>query len=273
MPEKTAMERYYNHKNGRIYYSDRGQGLPVVLIHGYLENSEVWAGFADRLARKYRVIAVDLPGHGRSDVFGDIHGMDFMAGLIKELLGEADTGPVFMTGHSMGGYVTLAFADLFPDLLKGYCLFHSHPFADSPEIFEKREMDIGMVLSGNKDRIFPDSISRLFAKCNLEKYAGETERLKKIAAAIPERGIIAALRGMMERPSRVEVMEDNNIPCLWLLGGMDNHIDSAEATAKAQLSNKIKIAILKNSGHIGFIEEPERSFTLLDSFISSIQGE
>jgi pimeloyl-ACP methyl ester carboxylesterase len=68
-------------------------------------------------------------------------------------------------------------------------------------------------------------------------------------------------------------MEDNNIPCLWLLGGMDNHIDSAEATAKVQLSNKIKIAILKNSGHIGFIEEPERSFTLLDSFISSIQGE
>ena len=254
-----------------MYYSDRGQGLPVVLIHGYLENSEVWTGFADRLALKYRVIAVDLPGHGRSDVFGDIHGMDFMAGLIKELLREADTGPVFMTGHSMGGYVTLAFADLFPDLLKGYCLFHSHPFADSPEVYEKRKMEIRLVMSGNKDRMFPDSISRLFANSNLEKYAGERERLKKIAAAISERGIIAALRGMMERPSRVEVMEDISIPCLWLLGGMDNHIDSAEATAKVHLSDRIRIAILENSGHMGFIEEPELSFTLLDSFISSIR--
>ena len=127
------MGNFFHHDSGRIFYTDNGKGLPVVLIHGYLETSAIWEEFADGLADRFRVIAVDLPGHGKSDIFGEVHSMDLMADAVHELLIGLETGPVFMIGHSMGGYATMAFIEKYPDMLRAYCLFHSHPFPDSPE--------------------------------------------------------------------------------------------------------------------------------------------
>ena len=119
------MENFFTADNGRIYYKDQGKGEIIVLLHGYLETSEIWDSFAGKLAGKYRVVSIDLPGHGKSDVFGEIHSMEFMASVIKELMAGSGDGNFFLAGHSLGGYVTMAFVDLFPQLLKGYCLFHS----------------------------------------------------------------------------------------------------------------------------------------------------
>ena len=263
------MGKYFHHSSGKLFYTDHGSGIPVIFVHGYLETSAVWSGFAEDLADRFRVITTDLPGHGKSDILGAVHSMDLMAGVLYDLIVSLHTGTVFMVGHSMGGYVTMAFVDKFPDMLTGYCLFHSHPFADTPEAIAKREMEIKLVRAGNKDKMFPESISKLFARNNLEKFAGAVARSEEIAADIPADGIVAVLKGMMERPSRVKIMEEGKVPCLWILGTHDSHINCDKIQERVKLPSNARVEILKNSGHMGFIEEKEISLDVLTKFIKN----
>ena len=265
--KQNAMKKYFNYGEGRIHYSDLGSGTVIVLIHGYLETSEVWSSFARKLAGKFRVISVDLPGHGRSDIFGGIHTMEFMATAIRDLCENLGLKKIFLAGHSMGGYVTLAFADIFPEMLSGYCLFHSHPFADSPEVIKKRKFEIRLVKAGKKEMFFTDSLSKMWGTPNLEKFRDALKRSKKISSSIPGEAIISVLNGMMERPSRLSTMERGRVPCLWILGAMDNYINCGQIQTKIRLPGNAEVCILKNSGHMGFIEEEEVSLEVLKVFV------
>lgn len=256
----------------KIWYEDSGEGFPVVLIHGYLESSGVWNGFAERLSREFRIIAPDLPGHGRSDVYSETHTMELMSGIVRDLLDRLGIKKAFVAGHSMGGYVTLALLDLHPGYLSGYCLFHSHPFADPPETVEKRKQDISLVLSGKKDKMVPDTIERMFAPASLDKLKPDVKKSKSIAAGVPGNGIIAVLNGMIKRPSRLKLMENGIKSCLWILGSYDNFIPCEAIQKRVHLPSNAKVVVLKKSGHMGFIEEQEHSSEILASFIKNLDA-
>ncbi len=261
----------YSTIHGRkIWFNDTGKGFPVVLIHGYLLSSEVWDNFIRRLSSVNRIIAIDLPGHGHSEVYSDTHSMELMADILRELLDILKIKKVVVAGHSLGGYVTLAFLHLYPHYLSGYCLFHSHPLADTPDVIEKRKNDISMVLEGKKDLMYPDNIEKMFASINLEKFEDQVTRCKKIASMIPGNGIISLLNGMMKRPSRVEVMEEGRVPGLWILGMMDNYVKYGVIQEKVRLPENARIVALKNSGHLGFIEEEEYSAEILGDFVRNV---
>lgn len=262
------MNNFFQYKNGRIHYTDCGRGRVMVLIHGYLETSEVWKNFAGNLAGKYRIITIDLPGHGRSDIYGETQTMEFMAGVIKELLTDLNIEKVFMTGHSLGGYITLAFLELYPEMLSGYCLFHSHPLADTREALEKREREIALIKAGKKDLMYPENIAKMYAALNLNKFPEALKRSKEIASSISGEGIIAVLRSMMIRPSRLAVMEEGKVPCLWILGEMDNYINCELVKSKVKLPENAELIVLENSGHLGFIEEEKRSLDVLAEFVN-----
>ena len=260
----------HQYKNHQIFFTDSGSGPALVLLHGYLESSEVWNGFAEKLATDFRVIAIDLPGHGQSDIFGEVHTMEFIVGAVKDLLENLTTGKIFLVGHSLGGYVAMAFLELFPEMLSGYCLFHSHPFADSAAALEKRKREIEIVKMGKKHLIYPDNIKRMFADVNLDKFAEELQRSKDIASRIPGEGIIAVLNGMMQRPSRVTVMEEGKVPCLWILGEMDNYIPYDTITGGINLPDNAEVAILRKSGHMGFIEEESLAAKMVKDFAEKL---
>ncbi|MCX6326488.1 MAG: alpha/beta hydrolase [Bacteroidia bacterium] len=261
---------FFLFRGGRIHYSDSGKGTAIVLLHGYLESSGVWNGFEGKLASKFRIISMDLPGHGLSDVYGEVHTMEFMATAVKELLDTLGVNKAFLIGHSLGGYVTLAFLELFPDYLSGYCLFHSQPFADQPAALEKRRREIKIVKMGKKNLMYPDNVIMMFASSNLEKFSEVLQRSKDIASRIPGDGIIAVLNGMMVRPSRLSVMEEGRVPCLWILGSMDNYIPCDFIQSKVNLPSNARVVILKNSGHIGFIEEECLSVKVMSDFVSRL---
>jgi pimeloyl-ACP methyl ester carboxylesterase len=261
---------FFLYRGRRIHYTDSGDGAVIVLLHGYLESSEVWNGFSGKLALSFRVISVDLPGCGLSDVFGEVHSMEFMAMAIKELFDHLGIIKVFLTGHSLGGYVALAFLELFPDLLSGYCLFHSQPFADTPAAIEKRKREIEIVKMGKKNLMYPDNVMKMFASSNLEKFSDALQRSKNIASRIPGEGIIAVLNGMMIRPSRLTFMEEGKVPCLWILGSMDNYIPYDLIQKQVNLPDNAKIVILANSGHMGFVEEEELSVKIVRDFVNII---
>lgn len=261
---------FFPYNGGRIHYSDSGEGEVIVLLHGYLETSEVWNGFADNMLQRFRVILIDLPGSGLSDVFGEIHSMEFMAEAIKELIDYLGLKKVFMTGHSLGGYVTLAFLELFPERLSGYCLFHSQPFPDSQAALDKREREIEIVKTGKKNLIYPENVTRMFATSNLEKFSDALKISKAIASKITGEGIIAVLNGMMIRPSRLSYMEEGKVPCLWILGLMDNYIPCELIQKQVRLPSNARIVILKKSGHMGFIEEEENSLKAITEFVKDV---
>jgi len=263
---------YFQFKGGRIHYSEKGNGTVIMLLHGYLESSEVWNGFENKLALKFRVLSVDLPGHGLSDIYGKTHTMEFMATAVKELLVHLGIKKVFLTGHSLGGYVILAFLELFPDYLFGYSLFHSHPFPDSPEAIEKRKREIAIVKAGKKDLIYPDNVLRMFANSNIKKFSEPLMRLKDIASRIPGEGIIAVLNGMMIRPKRLLLMEEGKIPCLWILGSMDNYIPCEHIQAEVRLPENAEIVVLHKSGHMGFIEEEDISVKVISDFVTKLNS-
>jgi pimeloyl-ACP methyl ester carboxylesterase len=264
------MKYYILFNGGKIYYSDSGQGETIVLLHGYLESSEIWEGFAKKLAKKFRVISIDLPGHGLSKVYGDCHTMEFLASSVKGLLDCLQIKKVFLIGHSLGGYITMAFVELYPEVLRGYCLFHSHPFADSSETLEKREKEIKIVRSGKKYLLYPENISKMYGNENLEKFREAVQRSKDIAATIRDEGIIAVLKGMMARPSRVTAMEKGKVPCLWIFGRLDNYISGENARSKVKLPENVRVVTLENSGHMGFVEQEELSLRIITEFVSGL---
>jgi pimeloyl-ACP methyl ester carboxylesterase len=264
------MSNFFKYNGKKLCYDITGKGDTIVLVHGYLESSEIWSKFAGRLSKQFNVILIDLPGHGLSDIDAQSNSMESMALLIKKLIDELGIDKIFLTGHSLGGYIALAFLELFPERLSGYCLFHSQPFADSPETIEKRQREIKIVEAGKKDIMYPENIVRMFGEQNLEKFSEALERSRVIASKISAEGIISVLKGMIARPQRVGLMEEGWVPCLWILGSGDRYIPCEEIQKKVCLPLNAKVVVLEHSGHMGFIEEEDRAVEIITRFVNKL---
>ncbi len=257
-------------EEARIQYRDRGQGSAVVLLHGYLESGKIWEGFYEELAGHYRVIVPDLPGHGGSSMGGSVYTMDRLAGVLADFLHELGIAKAVVVGHSLGGYIALALADLFPSLLRAYVLFHSSPFADSEDKKLQRERECELIKIGRLGQILAINIPRAFADDNLEHLSNEVKRARAIARESPLEGTIALLQGMKCRPDRTAIVQKEQPP-LMLIGGMkDNYIPVEIFERMAELAPHARVESLVDSGHMGFIEERDRALEVLDSFMSTL---
>ena len=257
-----------NFKGKSIRYDIQGEGEPVFLVHGYLESLEIWESLAGKLADHYRVIRMDLPGHGKSEVIQDIHHMELLAESALAVLKKAGEERCTMIGHSLGGYVTLAFLELFPEKLNGFSLFHSHPFADSEQVRQNRQREINLVKEGKQQEIFKTNVPKLFADENLKALYREVEWAGRIAGSTPGEGIIANLKGMMERPDRSELVRSVEKPFLLIAGRKDKYINYQTVIPQIPLPKKGQLVTLENAGHLGFVEEENRSIQTIHDFMA-----
>ena len=253
-------------KDGKINFSDKGTGRAVALIHGYMETSEVWESFADIVSQNFRTISIDLPGHGLSDLRGDVNSMELMAESINAVLNLLNIPKALIVGHSMGGYAALAFLQLFPERLSGITLFHSHPFADSPAAVDNRNKNIALVEAGKKDSMIPDFVRNLYASQNVETMTEALDNSLRIALSVNDKTIIADLKGMIERPSRVGLIEEGKVPALWIFGDSDKHINYGEALKAVKLPSNSEAVVLSGVGHMGFVEAKKISANTLMRF-------
>jgi pimeloyl-ACP methyl ester carboxylesterase len=266
------MDKKIKFKGTEISYSDHGEGKCTVLLHGYLENGMVWDSFIRDFPRGYRFIVPDLPGHGNSGSWGKVHSMDELAASVKAILDKEGIRRIFLAGHSMGGYVTMAFANNFPEYLSAYALVHSTPFADTEEKRENRDREISLVLCGKKRQIVLVNIPKAFATDNLNRMSKEVELLKNMAMRSPDKGMVALLNGMKERPDRSAVLQNRNLPLL-LIGGMkDNYIPAEVFEKLVEMAPHARVLRLENSGHQGFMEEPGHVIKAFTDFIGSLPG-
>ena len=262
---KTINTDTYN----QIRFSDDGQGQCLVLLHGYLEAMESWQPFSDELSKQQRVITIDLPGHGKTSFSSEELTIEQMADAVYSVLEHADVKKAVIIGHSMGGYVTLAFAKKYPQKTAAFCLFHSHPFADIPATANNRLREIDLIQKGKKKLIVETSVPKGFANSNLERFKTQIENATQIAKQTTDTGIIAALTAMKNRPSSADWLQGTDIPFLYIIGKQDNYIP-IEMLDKISFPENTTICILENSGHSGFIEEPETSLAAVLKFIETI---
>jgi len=257
-------------KEANLHFKEEGKGNAVILLHGYLESIDIWGNFGEELSQTYRVISIDLPGHGKSGTICEIQTMEVMADAVNAILDHLGIGRAVIIGHSMGGYVTLAFVEIFPEKTLAFCLFHSHAIADSEEKKVNRDREIDLVRSGKKMLIINSNIPKSFADNNLIGFAYEIKKAKKIASSTQDDGIVSALKGMQVRPDRKRVLMESNVPVMIIAGKKDNYIPFSLYEQHFNLAKQTEILILGNSGHMGFIEEKEKSLEGIQKFLKKI---
>jgi pimeloyl-ACP methyl ester carboxylesterase len=256
---------YCTYMKTNIAYTDNGTGRCIVLLHGFMETNTIWNNYVLTLSKLYRVICINLPGHGTSDCLGYAHTMELMADSVNAVLQHLRLSRVFIIGHSMGGYVALALAEKHPAKIKGICLFHSTASADSEE--RKLNRDKALSLIKNNHKKFITSVIPLwFAKENRVAFADEIEALKTEALAMPKQALVAALEGMKARIDREMVLKFSSFRVFYIIGKKDETIPYEQVKTQTTLPNDCEYLILDNVGHMGFIEAPQICLKALKSF-------
>lgn len=257
----------FSYKNIKVAYTDSGKGTALVLLHGFLENQQMWAELAAEFSKKYRVITLDLLGHGQTGCLGYIHEMEDQADLVHDLLVHLRIRKAILAGHSMGGYVALAFAELYPDVVKGLVLLNSTSLADSEERKANRDRAIAAVKKDHTAFVRL-SIANLFSEENRDRLSNEIEQVKVLALKTPLQGIVAALEGMKIRKDREVLMHFGPYPKLLVLGKKDPVLAFDENLA--QIENTDTELVSLSGGHMSHLENRQEVAQALKEFLKKI---
>ena len=254
-------------KNTKISFSDTGKGTAIVLLHGFLENQWMWDGFVVSFSKKYRIITIDLLGHGQTECLGYVHSMEDNADMVHAVLSELRIRKAIFVGHSMGGYVALALAELYPETIKGLTLLNSTTRADSEERKKNRDRAI-VAVKQNYTNFIRLSITNLFCENNRERLIAEIENVKIAALKTPLQGIVASLEGMKIRKDREVLLHFAPFPVLLILGKQDPVLNYEET--KEQIENTPTQLVSFPDGHMSHIENTVALEKVLLDFFKTI---
>ena len=252
-------------KETTVFYTDTGKGNSVVLLHGFLENNTMWNTVVEKISKRNRVICVDLLGHGKTGSIGYIHSMEEMAEAVKTVLQELKIRRAIFIGHSMGGYVALAFAEKYLKNVKGLCLLNSTSQADSEER-KKLRLRANEMAKENYETLVKMSIGNLFAEQPREQFSEVIDKIRIEALKTPVRGYIAASEGMRLRENKEEVLQiiDKRL----MIAGKQDSILSYESVVKESNRTNTPLVELPN-GHMSHIEAKEELLEALTNFVKS----
>ncbi len=259
------MSQIITYQQKTIHYQDTGKGPAIVLLHGFLESLDMWEEYAKRLSGDFRVVSIDLPGFGKSEMLAEIHTMEILADSVKAVLDQLKISECVMIGHSMGGYIDLVFAEKYPEMIKGIGIFHSHAGEDNAEGKRNRNRAISAI-QNNHVGFAREFIQDLFAPSNLERLSKEIQVLKDKASEISKEAIIAAMAGMRDRTSKLHVLQQTDVPVLFIAGRQDKRIPLDKVMEQATLPIHSDILVLGNIGHMGFLEAKEICLRKIKNF-------
>ncbi len=238
----------------RLHYAVKGQPpgderSPLMLVHGFPLTGSLWSELAEVLRTRGLVVVPDLRGFGRSSVPAGPYTMERMAADLVNLLDSLALSSVYVAGHSMGGYVALAMAELYPERLAGLALVHSHPFADNESQREQRYQVAEVVASPRRETWNREQAERLSGEPAVA--AG----LHEMVAAADSRAIAGASVGMALRPHRAHVWRMFRGDTLHVVGSQDRIIPPARAEETQNERPAGRMVNLK-AGHASMMEAP-----------------
>ncbi|EGV42161.1 alpha/beta hydrolase [Bizionia argentinensis JUB59] len=253
-----------DYKGTSVFYTDQGQGTPIVLLHGFLENSTMWRYILPELIKTNRVITIDLLGHGQTGCLGYIHSMEVMAKTVHAVLNSLHIDKSIFIGHSMGGYVALAFAEQFPHKVLKLCLANSTCKEDSSERKKNRDRAI-LAVKKNYTIFVRLAVANLFTVENQSILEKEITFIKGEALKTPLQGIIAALEGMKIRLDQTAFFKKANFPKLMIIGRKDSVIEYKNQINEAIETNSTYVVF--PDGHMSHIENKSLFLNKIMHFI------
>jgi pimeloyl-ACP methyl ester carboxylesterase len=233
-----------------------GEGPAMVLLHGFCGSSRYFERVIPELTARYRLIVPDLRGHGASPALPGPYRIEAMAEDVRLLLDALEIDQAVLYGHSLGGYITLAFAELYPERLRGFGLIHSTAYPDSDEAKENRLKAMATIREQGIRPYVDGLVPRLFAPAHVESMREAVETAAEIGYGTDPDGAIATLGAMRERPDRRHVLRDARVPVLLVAGEEDRIVPVANVHAVE--GPHITAVRLAGCGHMGMFEVPRQ---------------
>jgi pimeloyl-ACP methyl ester carboxylesterase len=268
---------------------DIGTGPVVVLVHGFAEDGATWDNLAGPLSAHCRLIIPDLasalpdptptPGCGPSSALpgpdrrpGCVLSMEDLAAAIASLLDHLGIDKCIMIGHSMGGYITLAFAEKYPDRLTALGLFHSTAYPDNEEKKAVRRKSIDFIHKNGSDLFIRQSTPGLFGQYTRQHHPQLIDDMIDRYIDFPPDTLIAWYQAMITRPDRIHVLREFHGPVLFIIGEEDTIVPLQSALEQSHLPAVSHIHLVKHTGHEGMLEAPETCIDILHDFINFVQS-
>ena len=265
---------YILFQNKKIFYRVEGKGKPVVLLHGFGEDSNVWNEQVKALKENYCVIIPDLPGSGQSEILNGNCTLNDYAEVVKAIADEVvfknekeNIDQFCLIGHSMGGYITLAFAEKYPEVLNSFGLFHSSTYADDEAKISTRKKGIDFIKKNGAEAFLKASIPNLFSEQTKKEHPELISQLFDIAKTISPAALIQYYEAMILRPDRTSVLQSFTKPILFIIGKHDSAVPLEVSLQQCYLPAISSVHILQHSGHMGMWEEEKLSTSYLEKFL------
>jgi pimeloyl-ACP methyl ester carboxylesterase len=249
-----------------LFFREYGTGVPVILLHGFPMNQQMWDSFAEKLSDQFRVFTIDLPGFGKSPGLPGPFSIAQVADHVCAWIRDKKLNKCALIGHSMGGYVALAMAEKAPELFSGLVLFHSTAYADSAEKRESRNKVLEFIDKHGIHAFTSNFIGPLFADPQHDSIA-KVRSITMEATAETVKGYTQAMR---DRPDRLEVLTAFHNPILFLAGEKDAGISVQSIQQQAARSPLAEAYILSNVAHMGMFENEKKSISIIRSFLQKI---
>lgn len=250
-----------------LAYNDIGNGYPIVLLHGFCEDKSLWKYIEKDLAKNYRVITLDLPGFGESRLEETEVSMEFFAGKIKTLLDSLKIEKCVMVGHSLGGYVALAFAEKYENNLDGIGLFHSTAFEDSEDKKENRLKAIEFIQKYGVKQFAESFVPPLFSLKNRELFQQEIAELVHVASSTAEISVVETTKAMRTRKDTTHVLKACKVPVLFIIGKLDGAVPLEKSLEQCSIPKHSVAHFLEGVGHMGMIENKALTEKILANFV------
>ena len=261
------------YQQSSIFYRSVGKGKKVMLLHGFAEDGRIWDNQIDFLKNDFRLLIPDIPGSGQSEFIqnGDIaiYAEVIRAILVDDFEKEKDNEPEVVTliGHSMGGYIALAFAEKYPQLLASFGLFHSTAFADNEDKKLARTKAIQFIKEHGSFPFLQTSIPGLFNETFTAEHSIVVNELINQSKGFNPLSLIQYYEAMIQRPDRTEILKEFKNPILFIIGEKDAIIPLQSSLQQCYLPAQADVQVLKNSAHMGMLEETEKSNEIIFNFL------
>ena len=233
---------------------------PVVLLHGFGEDSSVWSGFVPFLQKDFYILT---PDYAR---LSNLKSVEEYADFVHEKIVEKGIEKCVIIGHSMGGYIALAFAEKYPEMLTGLGLFHSTSFADSDEKKLARSKNIEFIDKHGAEAFIKTSTPNLYAEAFQKLHPEVIEKHIKYASILPKEALMAGMKAMRDRPDRRQVLKSLRCSVMFIIGEMDKSVSPQDAKSQIMMPKYFSSSILNDVAHMGMVEEPEECLKFVIKF-------
>jgi pimeloyl-ACP methyl ester carboxylesterase len=261
------MEKEILYEDKKIFYRSIGSGKPVMLVHGFGEDGNVWNIQIEYLKNKFHLIIPELPGSGKSELISDMS-MDGMAEVLHSIIHEENINTCAVIGHSMGGYITLALVEHYWNHVNAFSLFHSTAYPDTEEKKETRKKGIEFIKQHGAFEFLKTSTPNLFSPNTKSQTQNIIDEFIATLRDFKPEALIAYYNAMMARPDRTNVLKNTSNPVLFVTGTFDAAVPPDDVLKQCHLPEKSYIHVLKKSGHMGMMEEPEQANRVLEDFLN-----